>query len=122
MVIYRQKETNKPTTEGEKVMIKREYETGIEDIKSIVYETNRQKDITDILDEMIENAEEYGWGYTFADDSFYIEYADGTTYEAGEMTDEGNYKKRNIIKMIYTNANDTVVYGDYKVNEYGIVE
>ena len=89
--------------------------------KSIVYETNRQKDILDILDEMIENAEQFGWSYIFEDDSFYIEYADGSTYEANEGGEYGVYKKRNIKRIIYVNANDTQVYGEYEVNEYGNV-
>lgn len=89
--------------------------------KSIVYETKRQKDILDILDEIIENAEQFGWSYMFEDDSFYIEYADGSTYEANECGEYGVYKKRNIKRIIYVNANDTQVYGEYEVNEYGNV-
>lgn len=93
---------------------------GIE-LESVVYETRKQKDILDILDDMIENAREHGWAYTFEDDQFYIEYTDGTTYEAGECGEYGTYKKRNIKRIIYVNANDTQVYGDYEVNKYGIV-
>lgn len=89
--------------------------------KSVVWETNRQKDILDILDELLENAEIYGWSYIFEDDSFYIEYLDGKTYEAGACGEYGEYKKKGIARIIYTNANDTQVYGDYEVNEYGNV-
>lgn len=89
--------------------------------KSIVWETKRQKDILDILDEKIENAEEFGWFYIFSDDNFYIEYNDGTTYEAGSNGEYGTYKKKGIARIIYTNANDTQVFGTYEVNEYGIV-
>lgn len=104
-------------------MKKVEYEINNEGIEfeSVVYETKKQKDILDILDDMIENAREYGWSYTFEDDHFYIEYIDGTTYEAGECGEYGTYKKRNIKRIIYVNANDTWVYGDYEVNEYGNV-
>ena len=94
---------------------------GMPEYTSVVYETRRQKDILDILDEMIWNAEELGWEYTFADDSFYIEYADGTKYEASECGEYGVYKKRNIKQIIYVNANDTEVYGCYCVNEWGNV-
>ena len=75
-----------------------EYDINVKGIefKSLVIETNRQKDILDILDEMLENAETFGWSYVFEDDSFYIEYTDGTTYEA-------------------------LQYGEYEVNEYGNV-
>ena len=57
----------------------------------------------------------------FAYSRFYIEYKDGTTYEANEDGDYGKYSKRNIVKIIYENENDTMVYGAYEVNEYGIV-
>lgn len=67
---------------------------------SLVYETKRQKDILYILDEMLENAEHYGWAYTFEDTSFYIEYADGTTYEANEWGAYGVYKKE-ILSVLF---------------------
>mgnify|MGYP007102569605 CR=1 FL=1 len=88
---------------------------------SIVYETKRQKDILDVLDCLFDNSEQYGWAYTFEDDSFFIEYTDGTTYEASECGEYGIYKKKGIKKIIYVNANDTQVYGGYEVNEYGNV-
>lgn len=65
-----------------------------EDCKSIVYETTRQKDILDVLDEMLENSEQFGWAYIFEDDSFYIEYTDGSSYEANEYGEYGSYKKK----------------------------
>lgn len=104
-------------------MKKVEYNINVEGLEftSLVYETNRQKDILDILDEMIENAEYYGWAYTFEDSSFYIEYTDGTTYTAHECGEYGNYKKKNIERIVYVNANDTQVYGSYEMNEYGNV-
>ena len=102
-------------------MTKRVYDIKDMEEKSIVYETKRQKDILDILDEMLENAKTFGWAYTFEDDSFYIEYADGTTYEAHECGEYGIYRKKGITRIIYVNANDTQVYGNYKVNEYGNV-
>ena len=101
-----------------------EYEINIDGIEyvSVVYETTRLRDILDVLDEMIENAEYHGWAYTFSDVSFYIEYTDGTTYEALESGEYGIYKKRGIKRIIYVNPNDTQVYGDYEVNEYGNIE
>lgn len=104
-------------------MKKVEYEINVEGIEftSVVYETTKQKDILDVLDEMIENSESYGWSYTFEDSSFYIEYKDGTTYEASECGEYGVYKKGNISRIIYINDNDTQVYGEYEVNEYGNV-
>lgn len=102
-------------------MTKKLYDIKDFEEKSIVYETKRQKDILDILDEMIENAEIYGWAYMFEYDSFYIEYKDGKTYEANECGEYGTYKKKGIERIIYVNANDTQVYGKYEVNEYGNV-
>ena len=104
-------------------MKKVEYDIKDMDFKSIVYETKRQKDILDVLDELIENAEisEYGWIYIFEDESFYIEYTDGTTYEANWSGEYGVYKKRGIKRIIYINPNDTQVYGEYNVNQYGNV-
>lgn len=102
-------------------MTKKLYDIKDFDEKSIVYETKRQKDILDILDEMLENATTFGWAYTFEDDHFFIEYKDGTSYEAGECGEYGTYKKKGISRIIYVNANDTQVFGDYEVNEYGIV-
>lgn len=102
-------------------MTKKLYDIKDFDMKSIVYETKRQKDILDVLDEMLENAELFGWAYIFENDSFYIEYTDGSTYYVGESEEDGVYKKRGISRIIYSNANDTWVYGPYEVNEYGIV-
>lgn len=104
-------------------MEKVEYEINMNGIEftSVVYETHRQKDILDVLDEMIENSEQFGWEYIFEDSHFSIEYTDGTTYEAGECGEYGTYKKRGIKRIIYINSNDTQVYGTYEVNEYGNV-
>ena len=99
----------------------REYDIKDFEMKSVVWETSKQKDILVCLDEMLENAEQFGWPYIFEDDSFYIEYADGTTYEANECGEYGIYKKRNIKRIIWVNAMDTGVYGEYEVNEYGNV-
>ena len=102
-------------------MIKRLYDIKDSDEKSIVWETKRQKDILDVLDELLENAEILDWNYVFEDDSFYVEYTDGTVYIAGQFTEEGVYRKKGISRIIYNNPNDTQVYGAYEVNEYGIV-
>lgn len=102
-------------------MTKKLYDIKDFEEKSIVYETKRQKDVLDILDELLENAEMFGWAYTFEDDSFYIEYTDGKTYETNECGEYGIYKKKGIARIIYVNENDTQVYGQYEVNEYGNV-
>lgn len=102
---------------------KKEYIIKDFDEKSIVYEVQKQKDILEFLDEKIYNVEELGsrWDYIFADDTFYIEYANGTTFCAGFFGYEGVYKKKGIKRIIYVNAHETMVYGAYDVNEYGNV-
>lgn len=89
--------------------------------ESVVYETKRQKDILQVLEELVENSEIYGWFSVFDGESFYIEYLDGTTYEASDCGEYGIYKKKGIKRIIYANPNDTQVYGDYEVSEYGNV-
>lgn len=61
--------------------IVKEYDICDCDIKSTVLITKRQKDILSSLDEMLNLAEIYPWEQIFEDDSFYIEYFDGTHYE-----------------------------------------
>lgn len=91
------------------------------ELKSVVWECTRQKDILCILDEMLDKVNTFGWSYIFADDSFYIEYKDGSTYSADYSGEYGIYQKRNIHRIIYVNDNDTQVYGDYYIDELGIV-
>lgn len=101
-------------------MTKKEY--FIEDVEmySTVYEFDTQKEILAILDELLENAKDFG-EYVFEDEHFSILYNDGTTYDRLEGQEDGTYKKKNIKAIIYENANDTWVYGAYEVNEYGVV-
>lgn len=68
----------------------------VEDVNdySVVYECKAQKDILSILDDMIDTAENWGWNSVFADDCFYIEYTDGTTYTADFTGEEGRYRKK----------------------------
>jgi hypothetical protein len=100
--------------------IKKEY--FIEDIEmySTVYEFKTQKEILEVLDEQLENAEVFG-EKVFEDEHFSILYNDGSIYERMEDIEDGTYKKKNIKAIVYTNCNDTWVYGQYEVNEYGVV-
>ena len=101
-------------------MKKKEY--FIEDIEmyTTVCECKTQKEILDVLDELLENAELFG-EYVFEDEGFHILYNDGTTYDRLEGIEDGIYKKKNIKAIIYDNCNDTWTYGNYEVNEYGVV-
>ena len=82
-------------------MKRRDYPINMDGIEyvSTVYETLKQKDILDVLDEMLENAKEYGLSYIFSDSSFFIEYKNGETYDVLESGE----------------------YGDFEVNDYGNV-
>lgn len=94
----------------------------IEDIEmySTVYVFKTQKEILNVLDEMLENAEIFG-EQVFENDHFSILYNDGSTYDRTDSIEDGTYKKKNIKAIVYTNCNDTWVYGQYEVNEYGVV-
>lgn len=95
------------------------------DINVSVFEFKRQKSILDTLDEMLENYNLYEQGILpsnpLEDESFYILYKDGSFYSLGECWEDGVYKKRNIKSIVYDNPCDTWVYGEYEVNEYGVV-
>lgn len=110
--------------------IKKEYPiTAIEglDINITVWECKTQKEILDYLDEALENEEIWLSGENphvcnpFEDDAFYILYNDGAVYIKLDGVEEGVYKKKNIKAIVWNNPEDTMVYGDYEVNEYGVV-
>ena len=102
-------------------MIKKEYSIKDDEETSVVFETKRQKDILSILDEMLEIEKLFPNSNIFEDDFFYIEYTDGTNFVKSEFIEDGIYRKKGIQKIVYTNSADTWAYGQYQVNEYGIV-
>ena len=108
-------------------MKKKEYLIkGFDDLKIVVLESKIQKEILEILDELLENEKLWIEGDThidnpFKDEAFHILYKDGSTYDKLDGIEDGIYKKKNIKAIIYDNPYDTWVYGEYKVNEYGVV-
>ncbi len=78
-----------------------------------------QKDIFDWLDQYIENLK-YDW-FDAADESFQILYKDGTTEYIDSSYDGHKIRRQNIKSMVYNNPCTYIVYGDYEVNEYGVV-
>ena len=80
---------------------------------------NRQKDIFDYIDDYIENLS-YDW-FDGSDDSFQIVYKDGTEEYIDEEYDGHKIRRNNILSMVYNNACDSVVYGGFEINEYGVV-
>ena len=63
MIKYNHRNKKTTTKQEGTDMTKKLYDIKDFEEKSIVYETRRQKDILDILDEMLENAEMFGWAY-----------------------------------------------------------
>ena len=79
----------------------------------------RAKDVLDWMDEYIENFEEDWFDPT--DDSFEILYKDGTTDSVDSWYDGHKIRRQGIKSIVYNNPCTYIVYGDYEVNEYGIV-
>ena len=102
-------------------MTKREYRIDELDISVDVWETKRQKDLLDVLDELLENDDLHPENNVFEDTAFFIKYKDGTYYSNVDGDTEGVYKKRNIVGIHYSNPMDSQVYGAYEVNEWGCV-
>lgn len=92
----------------------------IEDIDcpTIVEVAKTQKEIFEIMDELIENNKEYN---TLKDECFTILYKDGTELVVNEEYDDFKVKKKNIKSIVYNNAETTVVYGFFKMNEFGVI-
>ena len=107
------------------VMKKKEYYIKDVDVYITVWESRTQKEILEVLDELLENEKEWLAGANldnpFEDEAFHILYNDGTTYDKLDGIEDGVYKKKNIRAIVYDNPCDTWVYGDYEVNEYGVV-
>lgn len=77
------------------------------------------KDVFDWLDQYIENLQ-YDW-FDATDESFQILYKDGTTEYIDSSYDGHKIRRQNIKSMVYNNPCTYIVYGEYEVNEYGVV-
>lgn len=89
------------------------------DCDMVVEVVSKRKDIFDFMDEYIENMQ-YDW-FNVDDEVFYILYDDGT-----EDYIDGNYnghkiKKQHIVSMVYSNPCTYIVYGNFEMNEFGVV-
>lgn len=91
------------------------------DLSITVVECKTQREILEELDELLEMDELHPEYSVFEDMAFHILYNDGSTYDRLEGIEDGTYKKRNIKAIVYDNPQDTWVYGEYDVNEYGVV-
>ena len=93
----------------------------IEDIDAevMVEVVNRQKDIFDCLDDYMDNFNEDF--FCTEDDSFEILYKNGKTDYISSDWDGHKVRRNSILSMVYNNACTAVVYGNFEINEYGVV-
>ena len=92
----------------------------IKDIDSeILIEKESRKELLSYLDEFINNLK-YEW--FISDDAFMIEYSDGSEEYISQQNYDGHKIKRtNIESFVYSNDCTYMVYGNYKINECGVV-
>lgn len=89
------------------------------DCKITVEITSTIKDIWGWIEEYIDNLP-YEWFEPY-DDTFEILYKDGTYDYINYEYDGHKVKKKNIQSIVYNNPEDSIVYGTYQINEYGVV-
>lgn len=85
----------------------------------LTIENVSRKEIFGWLDEFIDNYE-YDW-CDLSDDSYEILYNDGTRDYINEDYDGHKIKRIDIASIVYNNAETAIVYGNYEINEYGVV-
>ena len=88
------------------------------DCEMIIEETTR-KEVLDWMNEYIENSV-YDW-FDGSDEAFSILYKDGTTDFINEEYDGHKVRKTNIESIVYDNPCTSIVFGNYEINEYGVV-
>ena len=89
------------------------------DCESTVEIVNTQKEALSWMDEYIENLG-YDW-FEASDDTFEILYKDGKQDYINEEYDGHRIRRNNIASIVYNNACTAIVYGGFKINEYGVV-
>lgn len=97
------------------------FKTKDTDNEFIIEQAPNKKEILNCLDNHIENLA-YDW-FNGEDYAFYILYKDGSEdCIIGSDYDGHKVKKTNIESMVYSNASTNIVYGNYSINEYGVVQ
>lgn len=92
----------------------------IKDIEcETIVEITSRKDILGYLDEYIDNCK-YDW-FDASDDVFMILYKDGSSEYINEEYDGHKIKRINIESIVYTNACTDMVFGNFSINEFGVV-
>lgn len=94
-------------------MINKEYERNGE---TFIIEEMSRKEFIEWATGTIEGIEVYN----SEDDTVWVEYKDGSHYSCG-YGDEGKFRKTNIEFGVISNAATQQVFGQYEVDENGIV-
>lgn len=90
------------------------------DCETIIEVASTQKEMFDnYIDNYIENLE-YDW-FDGSDDCFHILYKDGTYECINQEYDGHKIRRNNIASIVYTNACTDIVYGNFEINQYGVV-
>ena len=82
-------------------------------------EVTTRKEVLSCLDEYIENFD-YDW-FDRSDESFSILYKDGSYDTVNEDYDSHKVRRQNIASIVYDNPETSMVYGNFEINEYGVV-
>lgn len=92
----------------------------IQDIDAMCYvEETTRKELFSFLDEFLENLQ-YEWFES--DDTFSILYSNGQSDFISQDDYDGHHiRYQGIISMVYSNSEDSIVFGPYEINEYGVV-
>lgn len=85
----------------------------------VIVEVTTRKEVLEWMDEYLENLP-YEW-FDGSNDCFYILYKDGTYDCINEDYDGHKIKRINITSIVYDNAETSMVYGNFEINEYGVV-
>ena len=85
----------------------------------VLVEVMSRKEALELLDEYLENLT-YEW-FDGSDDCFHILYKDGSCDCINEEYDGHKIKIRDIASIVYDNACTSMVYGNFEINEYGVV-
>lgn len=97
----------------------------IQDIDAMCYvEETTRKEVFSYLDnylEVLEDAKERPDIYQGEDESFAILYSNGLSEFITQDYDGHPIRRIGIVSMVYSNSEDSIVFGPYSINEYGVV-
>ena len=85
----------------------------------VLVEVVSRKEVLAWLDDYVENSA-YEW-FDGSDLCFHILYKDGSCDFINEEYDGHNIKRNNISSLVFDNPCTSMVYGNFYINEYGVV-